>query len=131
MQILQPPTWPKPKGYSNGILTKGELIFVGGQIGWDETESFPSNDFAEQTGQALRNTLAILNEAGASAENIVRMTWFITDKQEYLDSRKALGQVYREIMGDHYPAMSMVQVVALMAKQAKVEIESTAVIPTE
>ncbi|MFT5349690.1 MAG: enamine deaminase RidA (YjgF/YER057c/UK114 family) [Planctomycetota bacterium] len=129
MQILQPKSWPKPKGYSNGILAKGELIFVGGQIGWDENETFPSADFAEQVRLALNNTLTILKEAGANAEHIVRMTWFITDKQEYLSSVKAVGQVYREVMGRHFPAMSMVQVLALIEDEAKVEIETTAVIP--
>jgi enamine deaminase RidA (YjgF/YER057c/UK114 family) len=129
MKILQPPSWPKPKGYSNGILAEGKLVFVGGQIGWDETETFPSSAFVDQVRLALTNTLAVLEQAGASAEHIVRMTWFITDKQEYLDSVKNLGSVYREIMGKHYPAMSMVQVVALIEDEAKVEIETTAVIP--
>jgi enamine deaminase RidA (YjgF/YER057c/UK114 family) len=129
MHILQPPTWPKPKGYSNGIVTQGQMIFVGGQIGWDEKESFPSADFVEQAAQALRNTLTILEQAEAGPEHIVRMTWFITNKSEYLNSTKALGRVYREIMGNHYPVMSMVQVLALMEDEAKVEIESTAVIP--
>ena len=129
MQILQPPSWSKPRGYSNGILTKGELIFVGGQIGWDERQVFHSSNFTDQVRQALLNTLTVLDQAGAGAEHIVRMTWFITDKQEYLDSTKALGEVYREIIGRHYPVMSMVQVVALIEDEAKVEIETTAVIP--
>ena len=131
MQILQPPGWKKPRGYSNGILAEGKQIFVGGQIGWDETGSFPHSDFVGQVGQTLSNTLAVLNEADAGPEHIVRMTWYITDKQEYVESVKELGNVYREIMGKHYPAMAMVQVLALMEGRAKVEIESTAVIPAE
>ena len=131
MQILQPPGWKKPRGYSNGILAEGKQIFVGGQIGWDETGSFPRSDFVGQAGQALSNTLAVLKEADAGPEHIVRMTWYITDKQEYVESVKELGNVYREIMGKHYPAMAMVQVLALMEGRAKVEIESTAVIPAE
>lgn len=129
MQILQPPSWASPSGYANGILARGSLIFVAGQVGWDETCTFTSSDYVEQVRLALKNTITVLEQAGASAEHIVRMTWYITDKQEYLDTAKAVGQVYREIMGRHYPVMSMVQVVALMAKEAKVEIESTAVIP--
>lgn len=129
MQILQPPSWASPSGYSNGILARGSLVFVAGQVGWDETCAFPSSDYVDQVRRALKNTITVLEQAGASAEHIVRMTWYITDKQEYLETAKAVGQVYREIMGRHYPVMSMVQVVALMAKEAKVEIESTAVIP--
>ena len=129
MQILQPPNWPLPRGYSNGILTQGELIFVGGQIGWDDKGSFPGSNFTDQVKQALINTLAILEQGGAKAEHIVRMTWFITNKEEYLGSLSAVGEAYREIMGKHYPVMSIVQVVALLENEAKVEIESTAVIP--
>jgi enamine deaminase RidA (YjgF/YER057c/UK114 family) len=129
MQILQPPTWPQPKGYSNGIMTEGKLIFIGGQIGWDESGNFPHSDFVGQVQVALTNTVAVLKEAGAGPEHLVRMTWYITDKQEYLESVKDLGQVYRDILGKHYPAMSMVQVTTLMEDEAKVEIESTAVLP--
>jgi enamine deaminase RidA (YjgF/YER057c/UK114 family) len=129
MHILQPPAWQKPKGYSNGILTQGQMIFVGGQIGWDEKESFPSSNFVDQAAQALKNTLTILEQGEAGPEHIVRMTWFITDKSEYLSSTRDLGRAYREIMGNHYPVMSMVQVLALMEDEAKVEIECTAVIP--
>jgi enamine deaminase RidA (YjgF/YER057c/UK114 family) len=131
MQILQPPGWKKPRGYSNGILAEGKQIFVGGQIGWDETGNFPHSDFVGQAGMALSNTLAVLKEADAGPEHIVRMTWYITDKQEYLESVKELGNVYREIIGKHYPAMAMVQVLALIEGRAKVEIESTAVIPAK
>lgn len=129
MQILQPPSWAPPSGYANGIRASGQMIFVAGQVGWDETCAFPSCDYVDQVRLALKNTITVLAQAGASAEHIVRMTWYITDKQEYLDTAKAVGKVYREIMGRHYPVMSMVQVVALMAKGAKVEIESTAVMP--
>ena len=105
------------------------MIFVAGQIGWDENGEFQSDDFAEQVRQTLRNTRAVLAEAGAGPEHIVRMTWYITDKQEYLSSLKSVGLAYRDEIGKHYPAMAMVQVVALMEDRAKVEIETTAVIP--
>ncbi len=129
MKILLPNGWTPPKGYSQGVIAEGRQIFVSGQIGWDETGTFQSNDFAEQTGQTLRNILTILNAANAGAEHITRMTWFITDKKEYLASLKSLGQIYREEMGHHYPVMSVVEVNALMEDKAKVEIEATAVIP--
>ncbi|BFM09008.1 RidA family protein [Halioxenophilus aromaticivorans] len=131
MQFLQPENWPKPKGYSNGIVAQGKTIFIGGQIGWDENEEFQSDDFVEQVRQTLTNTLSVLATADARPEHITRMTWYITDKQEYLQSLKALGQVYRELVGRHYPVMAMVQVVALMEDRAKVEIETTAVLPDE
>ena len=129
MKILLPDGWTPPKGYSQGVITEGRQIFVSGQIGWDETGTFQTNDFAEQTGQTLRNILTILNAANAGAEHITRMTWFITDKKEYLASLKSLGQIYREEMGHHYPVMSVVEVNALIEDKAKVEIEATAVIP--
>ena len=129
MKILLPDGWTPPKGYSQGVVTEGKQIFVAGQIGWDETGTFQTNDFAEQTGQTLRNILTILNAANAGAEHITRMTWFITDKKEYLASLKSLGQIYREEMGHHYPAMSIVEVNSLIEDRAKVEIEATAVIP--
>ena len=129
MKILLPDGWTPPKGYSQGVIAEGRQIFVSGQIGWDETGTFQTNDFAEQTGQTLRNILTILNAANASAEHITRMTWFITDKKEYLASLKSLGQIYREEMGHHYPVMSVVEVNALIEDKAKVEIEATAVIP--
>ena len=129
MKKLLPDGWTPPKGYSQGVVTEGKQIFVAGQIGWDETGTFQTNDFAEQTGQTLRNILTILNAANAGAEHITRMTWFITDKKEYLASLKSLGQIYREEMGHHYPVMSVVEVNALMEDKAKVEIEATAVIP--
>jgi len=129
MRILQPAGWPRPKGYANGIEASGRMVFVGGQIGWDETESFTSEDFVEQVRQTLKNTLAVLAEAGAGPEHVVRMTWYITDRSEYLARGREIGAVYRDLMGKNFPAMAMVQVVALMEAQAKVEIETTAVLP--
>ena len=129
MRILQPAGWPRPKGYANGIEATGRLVIVGGQIGWDETETFQSDDFVEQVRQTLMNTLAVLAEAGAGPEHVVRMTWYITDRSEYLARGREIGAVYRELMGKNFPAMSMVQVVALMEARAKVEIETTAVVP--
>ena len=129
MDILQPPAWKRPKGYANGVVSSGRLVFVAGQIGWDEAETFKSSCMAEQTRQTLRNVLAVLSEAGAGPEHVARMTWYITDKREYLEKRKAIGEAYREVMGSHYPAMAMVQVTALMEDEAKVEIEVTAVVP--
>ena len=129
MRILQPAGWPRPKGYANGIEATGRLVIVGGQIGWDETETFQSDDFVEQVRQTLMNTLAVLAEAGAGPEHVVRMTWYITDRAEYLARGREIGAVYRELMGKNFPAMAMVQVVALMEARAKVEIETTAVVP--
>ena len=129
MQILQPPNWARPKGYSNGILTEGRLIFLAGMIGWDEQNHFQSLDFVGQCRQALVNIVTLLKEAGAKPEHIVRMTWYIIDKQEYLGAAQQLGVMYREIIGKHYPAMTAVQVQALMENQARLEIEVTAVLP--
>ncbi len=129
MRILQPAGWPRPKGYANGIEATGRLVIVGGQIGWDETETFQSDDFVEQVRQTIKNTLAVLAEAGAGPEHVVRMTWYITDRSEYLARGREIGAVYRELMGKNFPAMAMVQVVALMEARAKVEIETTAVVP--
>lgn len=128
---LQPPTWTSPKGYSNGILCEGKLLFVAGQIGWDAQQHLVSRDFADQTAQALRNIVAILKEGGAQPEHIVRMTWYVTDKQAYLDAQTAIGVAYREIIGPHFPAMTLVQIVDLLEAGALVEIEATAVIPFE
>ena len=129
MKTLQPPGWQQPRGYANGIEATGRLVFVAGQIGWDENCEFQSDDLVQQTRQALLNTLAVLAEAGAGPEHITRMTWYITDKQAYLDKTRELGEVYREVMGKTFPAMAMVQVMALIEDRALVEIESTAVIP--
>ena len=129
MQVLQPPGWPRPRGYSNGICAEGKLVFVGGQIGWDERETFTSDDFVAQVRQTLLNTVAVLREAGAGPEHVVRMTWYITDRSEYLARLPEVGGVYREVMGKNFPVMAMVQVMALMEARARVEIETTAVIP--
>jgi enamine deaminase RidA (YjgF/YER057c/UK114 family) len=129
MKILQPADWAPPKGYANGIAARGTTIFVGGQIGWNGRQQFESDDFVAQARQALRNVLAILAEAGAGPGHIVRMTWYVTDKREYLASLSELGVVYREVIGRHFPAMTAVAVTALIEDRAKVEIEATAVIP--
>ena len=129
MTILQPAGWPRPKGYANGVVAKGRHVFVAGLIGWDEQGEFKSDCMAEQTRQTLENVLAVLNEAGAKPEHVTRMTWYVTDKAEYHAKAKAIGAAYRDTMGNHYPAMAMVQVAALMEDRAKVEIETTAVIP--
>jgi enamine deaminase RidA (YjgF/YER057c/UK114 family) len=128
-ETLQPPGWKRPRGYANGIAAEGRLVFVAGQVGWDANEVFQSDEFAAQVRQALINTVAVLREAGARPEHITRMTWYVTDKDEYLASLEAVGRAYREVMGRHYPAMSAVQVAGLIEDRAKVEIESTAVVP--
>jgi enamine deaminase RidA (YjgF/YER057c/UK114 family) len=127
---LQPPGWPEPRGYANGIEASGRLVFVGGQIGWDETGAFPHADLAGQVEQALRNIVAVLAEADAGPEHVVRMTWFITDRDAYLSGLKEIGAAYRQVMGRHFPAMAVVQVIALVEAQAQVEIEATAVVET-
>ncbi|MEO8144553.1 MAG: RidA family protein [Betaproteobacteria bacterium] len=130
MQILQPPGWPAPKGYSNGIAVKGgTTVFVAGQIAFDSKNIIQEKTFAGQFRQALKNTLAVLAEAGAKPEHIVRMTWYVTDKKEYLGAIREVGAAYRELIGRHYPVMAVVQVVALIEDEAKVEIETTAVMP--
>jgi enamine deaminase RidA (YjgF/YER057c/UK114 family) len=127
-KILQPEGWRQPKGYSNGILAQGPMVFTGGIIGWDEQEIIQSDHLADQVRQALLNTVAVLNEANAKPEHIVRMTWYVTDKQAYLEQAKEIGKHYREILGKNFPAMALVQVLALVEDKAKVEIETTAVI---
>ena len=129
MTILQPPGWPRPKGYSCGISAQGTSVFVSGQIGWDEHGRFPSPDIAGQVRQALRNVVAILGQAGARPEHVARMTWFITDKRAYLTAQHEIGASYRAVMGRHFPAMSVIEVSGLLEDQAVVEIEATAVIP--
>lgn len=126
---LQPPGWAPAKGYANGIAARGTQIFVGGQIGWNAQQQFETDDFIAQTHQALRNIAAVLKEAGAGPEHMVRMTWYVIDRVEYNARLKELGGVYREVMGKNFPAMSCVQVAALMEARAKVEIEVTAVLP--
>jgi len=129
MTFLQPPGWPRPKGYSNGVAATGRTIFVSGMIGWDANGAFASLDLAAQVKQALQNILAVLEEASAKPEHIVRMTWYILDKAEYLASAKEIGAIYREIIGRHFPTMTIVQVAALLENEARVEIEVTAVVP--
>ena len=130
MKVLQPPGWAKPKGYSNGIAVKGgTTVYVAGQIGFNSQGIFEEKTFSGQFRQTLKNTLAVLAEAGGKPEHIVRMTWYVTDKQEYLGAIKEVGAAYRELIGRHYPTMAVVQVVALMEDEAKVEIETTAVVP--
>ncbi|RIH87114.1 2-iminobutanoate/2-iminopropanoate deaminase [Meiothermus luteus] len=129
IQILQPPGWPKPKGYANGIAARGRLVFMAGMVGWNREGVFESDDFVAQARQALKNVLETLAEAGGRPEHLVRLTWFVTSKAEYLASLEALGEAYRALMGRHYPAMTVVEVKALMEDRAKVEIEATAVIP--
>ncbi len=130
MKILQPKGWARPRGYSNGVAASGQTIAVAGQIGWTpETETVETADFADQCRRALMNVRAVLAEAGAGPEHVVRMTWYVTDKQEYLAGAREVGAAYREVMGKNYPAMTLVQVVALVEDRAKVEIEATAVLP--
>lgn len=128
-QLLQPPGWAPAKGYANGIATRGTLVFVGGQIGWNAQQQFETDDFIAQTRQTLQNVMAVLAEAGAGPEDMVRMTWYVIDRDEYNARLKELGGVYREVIGKHFPAMTCVQVAALMEQRAKVEIEVTAVLP--
>jgi len=127
-QKLQPQGWPQPKGYANGIKARGEFVFVGGMVGWDEQERFPEG-FVAQARQALANIVAVLAEGGAGPEHVVRLTWYVLDMDEYLAARKALGATYREVMGEHFPAMALVQVGRLFEPQARLEIEATAVVP--
>lgn len=131
MKILNPAEWAKPKGYANGIAVEGRMVFVAGQIGWTAEARFESDDLIDQTRQALRNIVRVLAEAGARPEHIVRLTWYVTDKRDYMARNADLGKVYREILGRHYPAMTLVQVAALLEDRAKVEIEATAVIPAQ
>ena len=129
LRTLQPSHWTPPKGYANGIAGRGTIVIVGGQVGWDERQQFESDDFVAQARRALQNVVAVLAEASALPEHVARMTWYVVDKHEYLASLRALGQAYREIMGTHYPAMTAVQVVALIEDRARVEIEVTAIVP--
>jgi enamine deaminase RidA (YjgF/YER057c/UK114 family) len=129
MKVLQPPGWPQPRGYANGVAARGQQVYVAGQVGWDAQCRFQTDDFAGQTRQALQNVVAVLAEAGAKPEHIVRMTWYVTSKAEYHAAGKAVGAAYREIIGRHFPPMTAVEVSALIEDRAKVEIEVTAVIP--
>lgn len=126
--VLLPPGWPRPKGYANGIKARGDIIFVGGTVGWDEREQF-AKGFVPQLRQALKNIVAILTEGGARPEHVVRLTWYVTDIEQYRASRDEVGEVYREVMGRHFPAIALVEVKGLLEREALLEIEATAVVP--
>ncbi|OHV77436.1 RidA family protein [Rhizobium sp. LCM 4573] len=127
--ILQPEGWAKPVGYANGMAARGRQIYVGGQIGWNGQCRFETDDFVEQVRQTLKNVVAVLSEAGARPEHVTSMTWYFTDKAEYVENLKGIGKVYREVMGRHFPAMAAMQVMALVEDRAKIEIQAIAVIP--
>ena len=127
-QTVLPEGWHRPKGYSNAVIAQGRQIYVAGQVGWDSEERFNSDDIAEQAAQALRNVVTVLEAAGAGPEHIVRMTWYVTDKAAYIAGLKEIGQAYREIIGRNFPAMTAVEVTALVEDRAKVEVECTAVV---
>ena len=129
MQILQPPGWAKPKGFANGIAADGRLVFVAGQVGWTGEGKWEAKDFAGQFRQALQNCIDVVAQAGGGPQHIVRLTWYITSKKEYLSSLKEVGAAYRALMGRHYPVMAVVEVSGLMEDEAKLEIEATAVVP--
>jgi enamine deaminase RidA (YjgF/YER057c/UK114 family) len=129
MDFLNPPGWPRARGYSNGVAARGRIVCVSGMVGWDAEGRFQTDDFVGQARQALANIVAVLAEGGAGPEHIVRMTWYVLDKREYLDAGRELGAAYRDVIGRHYPAMSAVQVAGLMEARARVEIEATAVVP--
>ncbi|MBV8636498.1 MAG: RidA family protein [Candidatus Eremiobacteraeota bacterium] len=128
MSAVNPENWPRPKGYNNGMIREGRILAVAGQIGWDERNEFVSDRFLEQAVQALRNVVAVVRAAGGAPGDIVRLTWYVVDKHEYLAAARALGAAYKEILESHYPAMSLVQVSALLEERARVEIEATAVL---
>jgi enamine deaminase RidA (YjgF/YER057c/UK114 family) len=129
VERLQPPGWPEPRGYANGVAAAGRIVFVAGQIGWDETGEFPARDLAGQVRRALENVVAVVAQAGGGPEHVARMTWYLVDREDYLASQKASGAAYREVMGRHFPAMAVVVVAGLLETDAKVEIEATAVLP--
>lgn len=128
-EILHPKHWKAARGYANGVAARGRMIFTGGIIGWNADQEFETDDFAGQVEQALRSIVEVLAEGGAKPEHLVRLTWYVTDKREYLASLKEIGAAYKALIGRHYPAMALVQVVALVEDRAKVEIEATAVVP--
>jgi enamine deaminase RidA (YjgF/YER057c/UK114 family) len=128
-EILHPSGWAPAKGFANGVAAQGRTIFLAGQVGWTAAQEFETDDFTEQVRQCLQNILAVLSEANAGPEHVVRLTWFVTDKKEYLADLKAVGAVYRDVMGRNFPAMTLVEVAALVEDRAKVEIEATAVVP--
>ena len=129
IQKIQPPNWLEPKGYANGVLARGATLYVGGQIGWNAQQQFETDDFILQTRQTLQNIAAVLEAGGAGPEHMVRMTWYIVDRVEYNARLREIGGVYREVMGKNFPAMTCVQVAALVEERAKIEIEVTAVVP--
>ena len=131
IEILQPPGWAKPKGFANGIAASGTLVFVAGQVGWTGEGKWEAKDFAGQFKQALKNCIDVVAQAGGTPQHIVRLTWYITNKQEYLSSLKEVGVAYRALMGRHFPVMAVVEVSGLMEDEAKLEIEATAVVPPE
>lgn len=128
-EVLHPSHWKAARGYANGVAAEGRMVFTGGIIGWNASQEFETDDFVGQVEQVLRSIVEVLAEAGAGPQHLVRLTWYVTDKREYLDRLKDLGAVYKAVIGRHYPAMALVQVVALVEDRAKVEIEATAVIP--
>ena len=128
-EFITPTDWKPALGYSNGVAASGRMLFLGGMIGWNGQQEFESDDFIAQAAQALRNIVEVLAVGGAGPEHLVRLTWYVTDRDEYLARQRELGGVYREIIGKHFPAMALVQVVALVEQRAKVEIEATAVVP--
>lgn len=129
-EVLHPKNWPVPKGYSNGMMAEGKLIVTGGIVGWNEDGTFPQG-FVAQARQTLLNIRAILEEGGAGPQHLVRLTWYVVDIEDYLAQLRGLGRAYREVLGTHYPAMALVQVVRLVEKEALVEIEATAVLPRD
>lgn len=129
MQFLQPPGWPRPRGYANGISASGRMVFVSGMIGWDAEGKFPASDIAGQVRVALQNIVDVLAEGGAKPEHIVRMTWYVTDRKAYVAAYPEIGVAYREIIGKHFPTMTAVEVAGLVEDEALVEIEVTAVVP--
>jgi enamine deaminase RidA (YjgF/YER057c/UK114 family) len=129
MEVLLPPGWPRPKGYANGVAARGKQVFIAGMVGWDAEGRFHSDDFAEQAQRALQNIVDVLKVAGGKPAHIVRMTWYVTDKREYLAAGREVGRAFREVIGHYGAAMTAVQVTALIEDRAKVEIEATAVIP--
>jgi enamine deaminase RidA (YjgF/YER057c/UK114 family) len=131
VKIVQPPGWPRPSGYANGVIASGRVVAVSGQIGWNPaTETFETDEMAAQARQALDNLVVVLRAAGAAPHDVVRLTWYVTDRADYVASRREIGEAYRALFGDHYPAMSVVVVAGLLARRAKVEIEATAVVPS-
>ena len=129
MQVLLPPGWPRPKGYANGVVARGRQVYIAGMIGWDAQGVFHSDDFADQARQALAHIVSVLHEAGGRPEHLVRITWYVLDKREYLAAGKAVGQAWRELIGCYQAAMTAVEVRGLIEDRARVEIEATAVIP--